>query len=174
MVKMGNVQLDWRRPDLAQIQGHPPERHLRRTVRRHGLFADQRPTRARATDQHALRTPTTAACCTKASSPADSTRTWATWSTTPTTPSPRTLPSPTTRPRLFDEQRVETSTSTPSYSNCANCALEWTPPKKWITRTRILQDASVAVFARTLLLDQLALLRSGSGYAQRRQHHATF
>ena len=36
---------------------------------------------------------------------------------------------------------VETSTFDTSYLKLRELRLEWTLPKKWITRTRVLQDA---------------------------------
>ena len=40
--------------------------------------------------------------------------------------------------------------STPPTSNCANCICELYLPKKWVARTRVLQDATVAVFGTNL------------------------
>ena len=52
--------------------------------------------------------------------------------------------------RVYSMNNVETSTFDTSYLKLRELRLEWTLPKKWITRTRILQDASVAVFGTNL------------------------
>ena len=52
--------------------------------------------------------------------------------------------------RVYSMNNVETSTFDTSYLKLRELRLEWTLPKKWITRTRVLQGATVAVFGTNL------------------------
>ena len=52
--------------------------------------------------------------------------------------------------RVYSMNNVETSTFDTSYLKLRELRLEWTLPKKWVARTRVLQDATVAVFGTNL------------------------
>ena len=52
--------------------------------------------------------------------------------------------------RVYSMNNVETSAFDTSYLKLRELRLEWTLPKKWITRTRVLQGATVAVFGTNL------------------------
>ncbi len=52
--------------------------------------------------------------------------------------------------RVYALNNVETSTFDTSFLKLRELRLEWTLPKKWITRTHVLQGATVAVFGTNL------------------------
>ncbi|OUN55965.1 SusC/RagA family TonB-linked outer membrane protein [Alistipes sp. An66] len=52
--------------------------------------------------------------------------------------------------RVYSLNNVETSTFDTSYLKLREVRIEWMLPKKWITRSRVLQGASVAIFGTNL------------------------